>query len=404
MKRKVKEDFLRKMDGPSKLISDMSTVLQMKMHFNEATLQSSKEAEYRDSSNIYMICTRPHIRFAKGTIREIVDNEGVECASGLLEVHQGGGVDHVAFEADTGEMVRDAIDHWGIPRDQVESVLIDYQDGAFPHTTVIANLDVLLRGGHVAKLAHEMEVDKFKRYFKWYIPELQDMKIEYIGKSVGIDVPSNSSARLEAHKYRTLIVSEASQRGDTDVIGLYMSFDAKLFTQGLPPESIDMPRPNLISLIEGALINHFQPRYNRESKEVYPHNSELRKTPVTLGLKSLEVSVSGDKTCFRMHTDTIARSFFHVSRHSFDEHGLGATSRASTTILNPRAGEEGSQQLRYRQLNTNEVQHESDILRDINTTSTSGRSSDISILRCEPGEQHRPSSWEFDDETPSPRL
>lgn len=331
MKRKVKTDYLERIDGADHLVANMSTIFRSHVHYNETELQRDIERDYRENSNIYMLCTRQKARFLRGSVREMADHTGLRSVAGLLSVYEHGETKRVPFQADLTLIASEVLGRGGLSESDVARGYVRVVETANDSFVRLVAFGVL-QNGKKYEFTEDVELDFFSRYFQWYIPEVQDLKVEYIGKSTGTLNESNSPKRLSNHTQRTALTSEALMRGDVDVIALYLNYDAVL-SDGRKSQAIDMPRPNMISLIEGGLIHHFLPRLNTEGVKHFPHHKPLRNQVVHLGIQEMNVTVNADDCSFRIYSNTIKPTVFAVTSHTFNETGLGEVDRSNSSAV-----------------------------------------------------------------------
>lgn len=94
---------------------------------------------------------------------------------------------------------------------------------------------------------HRFELEKFTSFFKWYVPEVQDLRIEYIGQAIGQKRERGGQDRLsERHDERRRVENRLSMDRDIDAIGIYLSFDAELHGR-TGVEVVDMPDPTSLT-------------------------------------------------------------------------------------------------------------------------------------------------------------
>jgi hypothetical protein len=362
MPAQIKPDYTQKIVGAPKLLSDMQTLFHSHVHYNETPAQLEKEIEYRDRSNIYMLCTRSKVRISKGTLQEKMDGTGRRKIAGLLDVFEGKNTRQVAFEVDLGDIFFYLLKQQNMSPHDLQRGTLNIKESDRSSSMVFLELIGIRKDGKRIELTQDLELDGFKKFFKWHVPELQDLKIEYIGKSTGIVHSSNAQKRLEKHEQRVTLMNEAMIQGDKDVIALYLNFDAAL-SGDFVHQPIDMPRPNIISLVEGALINHFQPRLNTQGLDIFPYSTNLRQLTKELGLEHIEVSVSGDSSSIRLFTDTIPVTSFAVTSHEFDKNGFGHPDRSNSgTIRFANSPENMERQVKYAEANKYEITQKTDAL------------------------------------------
>lgn len=362
MKTKVKPEYLQRVDGADHFIANMKSMLRSHVYYNEVIPQDELEREYRERSNIYMLCTRKRVRFAKNSIRVKADDKGVETIGGLLEVRGENGTTQVPFEADLEKIGREVLENTRIGLPNIREAHVTVRETA-DNSILRATVTGTLNDGRPFERSEDMELDRFSRYFTWYVEEVQDLLIEYIGKSTGTIHESNSPKRLENHDQRTVLLGEAAKSGAMDVISLYLDYDLVRVDRAHVSTPIDMPRPNMVSLIEGALINHFLPRLNEEEKERYPHKRPLQKQVTQIGMNTMNVTVNGDDCTCRLYTAKIPKTEFAVTSHRYDDNGVGHADRSNADVscfpFNPQTV---AKQLHFLEAKSEEVRFKSEIL------------------------------------------
>lgn len=239
-----------------------------------------------------------------------------------------------AFSADPTTIITEILSQYTVESQaQVKDTKIRFTPGKFPCTTVIARLDVLLNDGSMRNVDWEMEIENLSSHFHWAIPELQDLEIQYIGRSVGDIHDSNSPKRLgQKHDPRRDLMAKASQQCDIDVIALYLDFQASLHGNNEIVQ-IDMPKTNVIDLIEGALINHFKPPYNEECVEVFPKDRKKQAEARNLGIERSAIFLDTSSHATRVYTKFATPIYAHAVAHQFSRDGL------ATEDLNPDLNE-----------------------------------------------------------------
>lgn len=318
----------------------MGDFFKAKLHFNEMVPDLIEEREVRSNSNIYMICKRPKVRFVPGSITELNINGLQQLQTGLLDIQSGSGRKQVPFAFDAQEVLKAELlrfDPSQYPKKGHST--IDFKIGDAPHSTLHALIDVYDDETNeiVHRLDMELELDYLSSHFKWYVPALQDLEILYIGQSFGVKYESTSEQRLDRHQARQAITSEASQREDFDVIGVYMDFKVQLCRRDVPGIGLQVPMPakNVLDLLEGSLINQFQPRFNKQCKDKYPRGPAMVEDIQRLNVDDIYVNIDSSHDPVRFFSSTSEVSFVQNVAYKYLPDGTSINETKKALPVNP---------------------------------------------------------------------
>lgn len=287
-----------------------------KVHYNEST-KSLIMNEYRADACIYILGTRPKTSFVpdKFGIRLEGDKEWF---CGQLQIINNGDVRNFYFEADVSALTEYIKSEIMASNVLLDTVKASFAVGPYPHTQIDVNLKYSMKDGGEDTDTGHVEIEKFQKFFRWYIPEIQDVKIEYIGRSTGIKNFSNAVMRLSGdHKPRRKLEGKAASEGDIDILALYLNYDAVCVSEKGDVEEICMPNPPIINVLEGVLINYFKPAYNTEDYSDTPHKIDERRYVIEQGISSIRADLFSDEVCTRLYTDLRTRSFGNVVQGTF---------------------------------------------------------------------------------------
>lgn len=285
-----------------------------KLHFNEHEPGLVTEREARSKSNIYMICKRPKVRIVPGSMTDMTMEGKPTLQVGLLHILSENGEKQVPFAFDPQDVLEAQLKQFypGLfPARAISS--IKFEVGDAPHTSLVALIDIYDQDTMqlVKPLKMELELDYLSSHFKWYVPEMQDLEVLYVGQSVGAKYESTSEQRLAGdHHARRDILSEASRKDNFDVIGIYFDFKAIIGERNTRVDiGVPMPVKNVINLVEGALINQMQTRFNEHCIEKYPHGPAMAKDVRDLGVDHIHVSIDSGHDPIRLFSKTSEVSF-----------------------------------------------------------------------------------------------
>jgi len=282
-----------------------------KIHYNEST-KSLIMNEYRADACIYILGTRPKTSFVPDQFGIRLDGKK-EWFCGQLQIINNGDARNFYFEADVNALTEYIKSDMMASDVLPDTVKASFSVGPYPHTQIDVNLKYTTKDGRKDTDTAHVELEKFQKFFRWYIPEIQDMKIEYIGRSTGIKNFSNAVMRLSGgHKARRKLEGKAASEGDIDILALYLNYDAVCVSEVGTVEQICMPNPPIIKVLEGVLINYFKPTYNTEDYAKTPHKIDERRYVVEQGISSIRADLFSDEVCTRLYTDLRTRSFGNV--------------------------------------------------------------------------------------------
>lgn len=312
---KVLPKYVRPSSGDAHLLTaNLITSYRAHLYDNETPAETALDDDARENANIYMLCFRQRVRFLPNSIYEAEDGRLLR---GLLEVNTKGVITHVPFEAHLLGLREALLRSTGAPSD-LEDRRFDFTVSPYPHTYIKARVS-----GLNFKKEKQLNVDDLSRFFRWHVKEVQDLDIQYVGQSVGKKYPRNARHRLgkQHHQHRINLTNEQVRRGDLDLLGLYLDFEAVL--RG-PTEERDIPArsPNIVDLVEGSLIYHFKPSENDKDKVRFPQTEPGREARRSLGVNGIVVALSSDASCYRFYSSFRPPSYFSMVCQSFDSSGF----------------------------------------------------------------------------------
>lgn len=236
----------------------------------------SLDQKFADSPNeiiekchIYCIVDCPRITFIPDSlVYEILDNELIYRV--LLEYRYNGKMKRVGIED-------------RVPNSRnISKITID----KFPYT------DISFWDSHDNFI---MSTTASKIAYAFCIPEINDLKVLYIGKSTGIKKQKNSLDRIKSHStLQKILAFHNAQRPDRSVfVGLFnfgavrkyafidgidhtKIFGVDDFSRLIHAQQFYLSLDQKTAIIEAALVRYFQPEYNEKLKKDLPaKNSKI---------------------------------------------------------------------------------------------------------------------------------
>ncbi|MNJ38799.1 hypothetical protein D3C77_336530 [compost metagenome] len=141
--------------------------------------------------------------------------------------------------------------------------------------------------------------------------EICDLKIEYIGKSVG-DGSREIADRLgDGHSTETAILNELSyKKTNLDAYAiLYKPGELTIGEYG--PASVAISFPDIVDILEKSLISQFLPEKNQKSRNFPNDMSKPAKQLADLGVRNLHVTAKSPLNYGLLFTDEIERQKTH---------------------------------------------------------------------------------------------
>lgn len=271
--------------------------------------------EHLESYNIYLLGTRPRISIHLPSLGLDLSGQIVE---GVFNVHLEDEIVQVPF----------TYEH------KLELPITALGGHEYPYD----NLRLILNN----EIAVQLGIHEIILLSSTHIQPYSDIKIEYIGRSIGEKNRSDAIERLigktgkRGHGDLQRILTDLGCRPDKEVYILLYDFGYHrmvAFGGGLGPEPVipygdvpnrmddminsTLPRRNKIDLIEASLIRYFQPKYNEKYKEAFPKaNHTILNNLFKNDVTSLAVSLSTNEHGIRVFSDKISPCDSHLAMYS----------------------------------------------------------------------------------------